>query len=168
MGSIITLQSGAAAFLKHNGHYLLMERAPGRKIAPGVWSGVGGHIEPYEINDPFSSCLREIYEETGITREHIFNLKLRYIIIRRWKDTIRQNYIYFGETDTLEFKDSDEGTLYWIPESALFNREYTKTFDAMLRHYTNTPDKLGRVVVGVAENDDGRLRMTWSAVEDFK
>lgn len=35
----ITLTNGAAAFLRHGDKYLLMKRAPNRKVAPDVWSG---------------------------------------------------------------------------------------------------------------------------------
>ncbi|MDR2446949.1 MAG: NUDIX domain-containing protein [Treponema sp.] len=56
-------------FLKNNGLYLLMKRSPGRKMAPNVWSCIGGHMEPHEINDPLEICLREAKEETGITKE---------------------------------------------------------------------------------------------------
>ncbi len=165
---MITLQDTAAAFLKRDGKYLLMKRATGRKIAPNVWSCVGGHIEAEELNDPLSACLREIFEETGITREHIYNLELRYIIIRRHKDVIRQNYVYFGETDMSEFINTEEGELYWIPDSEFLDREFTKPFEAMLRHFASTPDKQWRVIVGVAENSGGMLQMNWSAVEDFE
>lgn len=44
---------------------LMLKRSPDRKLAPDLWTGVGGHIEPDEINDPKSACYREIYEETG-------------------------------------------------------------------------------------------------------
>jgi hypothetical protein len=50
-------------------------------------------------------------EETGITKEHIHNIKLRYITWQ-YKNIIRQNYIYFGETDTKELIETEEGTLY--------------------------------------------------------
>ncbi|GBU28222.1 hypothetical protein R84B8_01780 [Treponema sp. R8-4-B8] len=36
------------------------------------------------------------------------------LIIRQYKNIIRQNYIYFGETDIKKFTDTEEGTLHWI------------------------------------------------------
>jgi 8-oxo-dGTP diphosphatase len=80
---MINLSIGAAAFLKRGDEYLLMKRADNRKIAPGVWSAVGGKLETYELNDPQAACLREVQEETGITAVQIYNLKLRYVIVRR-------------------------------------------------------------------------------------
>ena len=162
----ITLANGAAAFLRRNGDYLLMKRAPDRKIAPNVWSAVGGHMERDELNDPKAACVREIQEETGISAEQIRDLTLRYVIIRRHRDTIRQTYVYFGETDAEFIDKTDEGKLHWIPERELTDRPYTSTFAAMLRHYMATPN-IERVIVGVAENNGGACQMVWAALEDF-
>jgi 8-oxo-dGTP diphosphatase len=62
---MINISNGAVAFLKRGDDYLLMKRADNRKIALGVWSAVGGKLEPYELNDPQAACLREVQEETG-------------------------------------------------------------------------------------------------------
>lgn len=83
---MITLRNGTAAFLNNQGNYLLMKRADNRKIAPGVWTGIGGHIEPHEINTPLSAYYREIEEESGITRDKISSFELLNIITRRSKD----------------------------------------------------------------------------------
>ena len=57
---MITLKNYVAAFLKNKDDYLLIERAETRKFNPGFWSGIGGHIEPDEINNPLAACYREI------------------------------------------------------------------------------------------------------------
>ena len=163
----ITLTHNAGAFLQRGCEYLLMHRAPDRKFAPGMWSNVGGGMEHGEMDDPQATCLREIEEETGITAGEIRNLQLRYIIMRRKGGCISHSYVYFGETDAAPTLTTPEGTLHWIPESRLLERPYTATFGAMLRHYVTTPDPL-RVVVGCAENDNGKCRMAWTAIEDFE
>ncbi|MCL2058168.1 MAG: NUDIX hydrolase [Oscillospiraceae bacterium] len=152
----------------NNGKYLLLRRADNRSIAPGVWSGVGGHMEANEINDPLSACYREIEEETGIHKDQIKFLDLRYIITRRSKDEIRQSYIYFGETTQTEVIQTDEGELSWVSENELLNREYTKTFTAMLEHYISRKVGDRMVYVGVAMNNNGMLKMNWSQCEDFE
>ena len=164
----ITLRNGVAAFLKNNDNYLLMKRADNRKIAPGVWSGIGGHIEPHEINDPLTACYREIEEEAGIIKAEIASLELFYIITRRSKNEIRQSYIYFGETTATNVTQSDEGELFGIPQNLLLEREYTKTFAAMLEHYTQREQGNRAVYVGVADSDDGKLKMIWSRCDDFE
>lgn len=164
---MITLRNGVAAFLHNDGRYLLIKRGAHKKISPGIWSGVGGHMEPSEINDPLLACYREIEEETGITKEHIPSLTLRYIITRRSQNEIRQSYLYFGETTQTEIIQTNEGELFWISANALLDREYSKTFAAALVHYTSRNVQDQTVYVGVAENENGLLRMTWSRCEDF-
>jgi len=155
----------AGAFLKRDGQYLLLKRADSRQLAPGKWSCVGGHIEPHELGAPLAACLREIEEETGIPQEQVRNLALRYIIMRKAGNTIRQSFVYFGETDAVDVVQSDEGMLHWVPEDELTDREFTQTFAAMLAHWQNTPSP--QVVIGTAENDSG-LRMNWAILEDFE
>jgi 8-oxo-dGTP diphosphatase len=156
----------AIAFLKRGGEYLLMKRSQSKRIAPGVWCGVGGHMERDELNEPKAACLREIYEETGIGASRIQGLTLRYIIIRQAGRIVRQNYIYFGETDAEPPIETYEGELRWVAENELTEMAYSATFTQMIRHYINAPDP-ARVVVGVASSDAGMCRVTWTALEDF-
>ena len=79
MNDKIILQNGSGAFLINDNRYLLLKRSSTRSIAPNLWSCVGGHMENHEINNPLEACIREIDEETGIKKENIFELKLRYI-----------------------------------------------------------------------------------------
>ena len=163
---MVTLLNGAAAFLQRDGKYLLMKRAADRKLVPGVWSGIGGKMEARELNNPYATCLREVYEETGITEAAISNLTLRYIIIRRSSDTIRQSYIYFGDVSADPSLATDEGELHWIPYEQLLKRTFSTTFTAMLKHFVYSP-VADKVVIGVAENSVGRCQMMWATVEDF-
>ena len=165
MCRLVTLKNYSCAFLENGGYFLLIKRAPNREINPDVWSGVGGKIEPCEINDPYSACVREIKEETGITSNNIENLTLRYIIIRKHNDVIRQSYIYFGKANTKSFVDTDEGTLYWIPKEELKKKQYTSTYAKMIEHYLSSDADDNNVFIGIAENVDGKLNMCWSKLE---
>jgi len=169
MPSNIVLQNASGAFLKNGDNYLLIKRSENREIAPGFWSCVGGHMEGNEINNPLETCLREIKEETGITEDHIFNLHLRYIIIRRYRNIIMQSYIYFGETDKNEYINTAEGTLHWIHEEELYKKKYTRTYAEMIKHYLQNKEVLSeKLVLGVAEKKLGQLEMNWSVLEDFE
>lgn len=165
---MITLKNYVAAFLKKESQYLLMKRAENRKLAPGIWSGVGGHIDPCEINDPESACFREIEEESGIHRDDILSLELLYIITRRSKNEIRQSYVYFGETIVLDIVQTDEGELFWVPQQELLKRQFTATYTAMLEHYTIRKVNDRAVYVGVADDDNGKLEMNFVRCEDFE
>jgi ADP-ribose pyrophosphatase len=159
---MITLKNYTAAFLQNGDKYLLMKRADNRKVNPGIWSGVGGKIEPHEINNPLAACYREIEEETGIPCDKIISLDLQYIITRRSENEIRQSYIYFGKTDVIDIVQTDEGILFWVSSGDLLNKEYTATYAAMLEHYIKRKPTDNAVYVGVAENADSELRMNWS------
>jgi 8-oxo-dGTP diphosphatase len=47
----------ATAFLMNKDDFLLMQRLMQKKFAPGIWAGVGGHVEPEEVNNPYSACI---------------------------------------------------------------------------------------------------------------
>lgn len=166
---MIKLRTMATAFLTNSEDFLLMKRSMERKFGPGLWAGVGGHLEPREINDPRSACLREICEETSISENNILDLKLRYIILRRSKDEIRISYVYFGQTNVREFKNTDEGELFWISKNELFSRKFSIMNEMVLKHYLGSVDKVNQeVMVGTLNSVDGQPVMNWSAVQDWE
>ena len=163
----IILQNSSGAFLKNGTKYLLMKRSPNRNIAPNLWSCIGGHMEKDELNNPLEACFREIQEETGIKRENIFNIKLRYLVIRQYNNIIRQNYVYFGDTDIMEYINTEEGTLHWVNEEDLLTKEYTKTYTEMVKHYLKNKN-YEKIIVGVAGKELNGLKMNWSILDDFE
>lgn len=162
------LRISVSAFLKNGDNYLLIKRSAKKEIAPNLWSCIGGHMHPGEINNPIETCYREIEEETGIHRNDIFNLKLKYIMMRLAKDTIRQSFIYWGETDCHKLGETDEGTLHWVHGSELLNKEYSQTFFEMMKHYCSVNSNDEKIYVGIAENSNGRLNMNWGLLEDWE
>ena len=144
-----------------------MKRSKNKAIAPNVWSCIGGKMEANEMNDPLSACFREIEEETGIKRENIHNLRLRYIIFRQKKNIIRQNYIYFGETDKMECKITEEGATHWINENELDKKMYSQTYAEMINHFMQNKSSLN-IFTGIAGMENGMLKMNWSVLQDFE
>ncbi|MCU6713239.1 NUDIX hydrolase, partial [Paenibacillus sp. J5C_2022] len=92
----------STAFLFNNDKILMMKRSADRKLVPGIWTGIGGHIEPDEMGNPEYACVREIYEETGIESSEISDLSLRYILIRQKENEVREQFVYFGKTSQQE------------------------------------------------------------------
>lgn len=86
----------------------MLKRSENKKIAPGLWACIGGHVEADEYINPEISCLREISEETGITVGQVDNLRLRYILIRQKGAEINQHYIFFGESSTRNIAQCEE------------------------------------------------------------
>ncbi len=165
---MITLRTFATAFISNSNQILLMKRSDERKFAPGIWAAVGGHLEPEELNTPRIACLREIQEETGLVEEDLSYLDLEYIILRRCNLEIRIQYVYFGSTDKIDVKQSEEGRLHWIDQSELFNREMTYTTKMTLRHYIENREKIDRTIVGTVAEHDGNPIMNWEYVDDWR
>ncbi len=129
------LRNVTTAFLMNGDDILMMKRSEHKKIAPGYWYGVGGHLEPAELNDPRAACLREIQEETGLDAAQVLDLCLRYIVMRRSGAELVINYFYFGRTATRELKANDEGTLHWIPRGEALDRKLFPAIGLTLGHF---------------------------------
>jgi len=54
-----------ALFIRSDGKILLGLRAPSKKVWPGHWDTIGGHVEDGESLD--EALIREVQEETGMT-----------------------------------------------------------------------------------------------------
>ena len=156
----------ASVFLRRGGKYLVMKRAENKRLAPGKWAPIGGKLEPRELNDPANACLREVEEETGIAPYRIADFRLRYILIRIAGTEIRQDYVYFGETDACDVIDTNEGELHWVDEGDLLSLDFTPKFAVMVRHSVANQDEK-RVFVGVAGVREGTPHVEWSVLEDY-
>ncbi|MEE2624854.1 MAG: NUDIX domain-containing protein [Candidatus Thermoplasmatota archaeon] len=83
----------------------------------GHWSYPKGHVEDDDENH-HSTALRELTEETGITRVSIdkdWSQKTEYTFFRKGKQTPKQVFWYLAETDQLEVSLSHEHRNYlWL------------------------------------------------------
>lgn len=165
---MIKLRTIATAYLMNNEDFLLMKRSMNKKFAHGIWAGVGGHIEPHEINKPEEACLREIFEETGIEEKDIENLNLKYIVLRRSKDEIRIQYVYIGVSKTRNVSQTDEGELFWINRNELFERELSATTRSTLKHYLEFKDDFKDILVGTVRAENNHPIMNWCPVQDWE
>src|SRR5258708_39447383 len=94
-----------------NRDVLLMKRAETRHIFPGLYNGVGGHIERDE--DPYTSVLREVREETGLT---VTNVQLRGIYhVDAGQAVGIIVFVFSAESVSRDVTESSEGTLHWVP-----------------------------------------------------
>lgn len=111
----IKLRNMTAIYLLHGELILFLYRI-GSRIVNNLYVGTaGGHFEKDELNNPMDCVLRELYEEIGLDKNDIENIKLRYITCRLKNNEIRQNYYYFADLKNLEKKlFSTEGNLEWV------------------------------------------------------
>lgn len=159
----------SGALIIEGNDYLLMKRAETKKIAPGMWGGVGGHAEPNELNSPQITCLREIYEETGIKEKDLENLDLRYIIMSRNNIEITLIYYFIAFSKTRNYEDkTQEGKLYWINENELLDRPMSFEVRNMVEHYIKEGYKSNGINVGIVSSTENKPTMNWNSLNSFE
>ena len=158
----------STAFLFNGSNVLLMKKQFSRLSDTPFWSGLGGHLEPDELNAPLKACYRKIYEESGLLESDIVGLRLRYILLRNKDNEIRQQFVYFGETTTLDFTSSDEGELFWVNKDAMHELHMSRIIRFMLEHFHDNTDKK-EIVIGVISIDENENPIIqWSDILDPK
>jgi len=157
---MINLRKMAGAFLTYKDEILLIKRGMHKKLAPGMWSCIGGHMEQEEHNNPLAACFREVEEETGISQSSIVNLSLRYITTRRIDDEIRTGYYFFGSTShKCVLPECPEGTLHWIKISDMADLPMTFSIKSISRHWQNNQDCHNIFLCGI---NNENTQITWT------
>lgn len=99
-------------FVKKDNKYLMLHRAPHKRIMPGVWMAPGGHRE---FNEGLFECARrEIMEETGLK---IKNLKVKVTGNAYLKDLEQEFFFHFVMADYASGKvvqNPQDGELVWL------------------------------------------------------
>lgn len=144
-----------SAFLSCQNKMLLIHRGLHKEIAPGLWSCIGGHMEPEEMYNPLLTCCREIEEETGITKDKIQNLELRYIATRYTGEEIRMGYYFVGETCCeCALPACDEGSLHWVDKAEIPEKPMSFTIREITMHHLANPESRSIFLCGVNREND--------------
>jgi 8-oxo-dGTP diphosphatase len=98
-------------FITHGDDILLLKRGQHKRVYPGRYNGVGGHIERDE--DPLSGAIREIQEETGLDVSHVRFCGAIHVDAGQNNGIIV--FVFRAEAASRAFFDSDEGVLEWVP-----------------------------------------------------
>jgi len=150
------------AFLTYQNKVLLMKRNMDRELAPGLWSGIGGHIEPDELKNPrkmnhIAAIYREIKEEADISEHDILTLDLRYIItqINTIRNEIQNVYYYFGKVSN-EFAPPycDEGVFHWVDFKDIIDLPMSFFVKETIKHWLNNPEKENVFLVGINKENN--------------
>ena len=135
-------------FLLNGEDVLLIQRAPGAHLFPGMLNGVGGHVERGE--NVMSAAQRELREETGLD---IPDLSLC-CVLHADEGPDRPGvlvFIFVGHTEQRDVVESGEGTLHWVPVTQINE----------LNLIPDLPEILGRVL---ALPGDGQPLFARSAI----
>lgn len=154
-------------FLLYGGQWLLLERAPTKRLLPNRYTGVGGRVEPDELGDLKGSALRELAEETGLGEADLENLTLRRMLSHNRPGEPLTVLLYFtAELKTYALPDCTEGTLHWVnPEdfAALDIIETTAhALPELVKDVAREPTGTETVRLGVAHYGvEGLGRVVW-------
>lgn len=160
------LRQMATAYIFKDNKVLMMKKSNSRLYNSEFWSGLGGHIEPNELNSPKAACLREIFEESGIVESELSEIRLKYILIRIKENEIRQQYVYFGETAKHQLVTSNEGELYWLEMDEIMTKSISRINREMLEHYISHIEDQGIYVGVITIKEQEEPVMQWSELRD--
>jgi 8-oxo-dGTP diphosphatase len=142
-------------FVCNGDDVLLMKRGAHRRVFPGRYNGVGGHIERDE--DPLSSARREIKEETGLTVE---NLRLRAVYnIDAGAATGIVLFVFTCTSANRDVSDSPEGTLHWIARADIAALDLVEDLPQMLPRVLALPPDAPPLFVHVSYDTQDRIQM---------
>lgn len=158
------------AFMVSGDEVIMMKRAEDRRLYPGKWATLGGHVEPHEIGDPRAACLRELWEEAGLTAEDICDLRLRYLVSRLARQEIRLQYVYFGKIERRPLASCDEGKLYWVDLREAIRLDTSFTTREILKRYISQGHRRadGLLEVGVVGAERCEPRIIWAPLQDWE
>ncbi len=105
------------AYIEKDDKYLMLLRNKRLKdLNKNKYVGVGGHVEKGETFD--DAMKREIKEETNLD---VLDYKYRGVVYFNNGVYEENMYLYHVTKFKGVIKECDEGTLYWIPKSEIFN-----------------------------------------------
>lgn len=124
-------------FVTHGDDVLLLKGAPDKRIWPGKYNGVGGHVERDE--DVLQAARREIQEETGLT---VHALRLRGIVnIDAGDDqTGIALFVFTAQANERTLSPSPEGSLEWHACDRLPHEDLVDDLAVILPHTLSLAD----------------------------
>lgn len=140
--------------LINQGKVLLQKGSEHKKIFPGHFNGIGGHIERGE--DVLTSAKRELFEETGLSCEDLHLSGT--IMIDVTEDTGILLFVFNGGIVTGELKSSEEGDLDWVEIDQLANLLIVEDVPDLVAKIQHHPNR--HLFFGTYKYDENGQRIT--------
>ncbi len=137
------------ALIWSNGKVLLLKRAETKAVDPGVYSGIGGKVEPGE--SVYDALIREIEEETGI--KDIRSVKAYSVTQHPYPPTdCEWINIYFNVEiqNQIEISESSEGKFEWFLPKDVGGLKMVKDLQEYIGILSKNPDAF---ILGFFDND---------------
>ena len=123
-------------FLLDGDDVLLIQRSPDAPLFPGLYNGVGGHVERGE--DLLSSARREVREETGLDVPDLALRCLLHVDEGPGRPGVLV-FVFVGQAGRRDVTTPDEGTLHWVPLSRLHELALLPDLPPLLAHILALP-----------------------------
>ena len=104
-------------YIEKEGKYLMLHRVKKENdLNHDKWVGIGGKFENGET--PEDACLRESFEETGLTLKNLSYRGLVTFVSNEWGT----EYMHLFHSNSFEgdLKECDEGNLEWVEKSMVY------------------------------------------------
>lgn len=131
-----TLYPRTLVFLFNQDQVLLIRRSPNAQLFPGMYNGVGGHVERGE--DVLTAARREVREETGLPE---LDLKLR-CLLHVDEGADRPGvlvFVFVGTTHQRNVIETEEGGLHWIALHDIGQLNLLPDLPQLLEHLLSYP-----------------------------
>lgn len=149
-------------FLFNGSDVLLLKGAPTKRIWPGRYNGVGGHVEANE--DVHSAARRETREETGIELDSLALCGVVNIDVgpgQSGDHTGILMFVFRAQTEQRAVRASAEGGLEWMPVAGLPELDLVPDLPALLDRITHMDDQSPPFFARYWYDDD-RLRIAFA------
>jgi 8-oxo-dGTP diphosphatase len=124
-------------FVRSGSQVLLLKGAPDKKIWPGKYNALGGHVERGET--VHAAAEREIGEEAGL---RVADLRLRGVIAVDGTPEGEAGvglFVFSAQALTRELKASAEGVPEWVSPSQISSLDTVEDLPVLLGHLETLP-----------------------------
>jgi 8-oxo-dGTP diphosphatase len=136
------------------GKVLLLKRADTKRVDPGIYSGIGGKVEPHESF--YDALVREVEEETGI--KEFESVRLYSVTQHPYPPTDSEwvnLYFIVNVPKQTEIKNTKEGTFHWVDPKEIDKLPTPMDIKEYIKILSKNPDAF---IFGFFDHDkEGKL-----------